>query len=167
MNLLLTVIINKTEWNQTLCIFYWLYRKCHCRSPLLLHPINHTAIKRLRACRLCTWFHSMMTSWHRNDFHMIDFLKGIHWLRWCSWLALILNLMCQNGSPLYQIIFPSRVFCRIFWPCNWLSCGALCCGLKHWGRDNMSNAFSWMKMLKFHWSLFLRVLLTIFQHWFG
>ena len=32
------------------------------------------------------------------------------------------------------------------------------------------GAFSWMKMfefrLKFHWSLFLRVQLTIFQHWF-
>ena len=33
-----------------------------------------------------------------------------------------------------------------------------------------SNAFSWMKMcwfrLMFHWSLFPRVKLTIFQHWF-
>ena len=33
-----------------------------------------------------------------------------------------------------------------------------------------SNAFSWMKSLvlwfKFHWSLFLRVQLTISQHWF-
>ena len=50
--------------------------------------------------------------------------------------------------------------------------------LTHWGRDKMdaisqttfSNAFSWMKMfecrLKFHWSLFLRVQLTISQHWF-
>ena len=50
--------------------------------------------------------------------------------------------------------------------------------LNHWGRDKIdaisqttfSNAFSWMKMfelrLKFHWSLFLRVQLTIFQHWF-
>ena len=50
--------------------------------------------------------------------------------------------------------------------------------LTHWGPDKMaaisqttiSNAFSWMKMLeiwyKFHWSLFLRVQLTIFQHWF-
>ena len=48
----------------------------------------------------------------------------------------------------------------------------------YWGRDKMdaisqttfSSAFSWMKMfefqLKFHWSLFLRVQLTIFQHWF-
>ena len=47
--------------------------------------------------------------------------------------------------------------------------------LTHWGRDEIdaisqtrfSNAFSWMKMfqlwLKFHWSLFLRVQLTIFR----
>ena len=52
------------------------------------------------------------------------------------------------------------------------------CYLTHWGRDKMaaisqtmlSNAFSWMKMsefrLKFHWSLFIRIQLTIFQHWF-
>ena len=50
--------------------------------------------------------------------------------------------------------------------------------LTHWGRDKMaaisqttcSSAFSWMKMfefwLKFHWSLFLRVQLTIIQHCF-
>ena len=50
--------------------------------------------------------------------------------------------------------------------------------LTHWGRDKMaaisqtmfSNAFSWMKMyefrLTFHWILFLRFQLTIFQHWF-
>ena len=50
--------------------------------------------------------------------------------------------------------------------------------LTHWGRDKMdaisqttfSNAFSWMKMhefrLRFHWSLFLRLELTIFQLWF-
>ena len=50
--------------------------------------------------------------------------------------------------------------------------------LTHWGPDKMaavsettfSNAFSWMKMieyrLKFHWSLFPGVQLTILQHWF-
>ena len=50
--------------------------------------------------------------------------------------------------------------------------------LTHWGRDKMaavsqttfSNAFSWMKMiefrLRFYWSLFPRVQLIIFQHWF-
>ena len=50
--------------------------------------------------------------------------------------------------------------------------------LTHWGQDKMaailhtifSNALSWMKMFefryKFHWSLFLKVQLTIFHHWF-
>ena len=50
--------------------------------------------------------------------------------------------------------------------------------LTHWGRDQIDaisqttfwNAFSWMKMyelrLRYHWSLFLMVQLTIFQHWF-
>ena len=37
-------------------------------------------------------------------------------------------------------------------------------------QTTLSNAFSWMKVLeirlKFHWSLFLRVQSTIFQHWF-
>ena len=37
-------------------------------------------------------------------------------------------------------------------------------------QTTLSNAFSWMKMLEFrlrvHWSLFLRVQLTIFLHWF-
>ena len=53
-----------------------------------------------------------------------------------------------------------------------------CFHLTHWGRDKMAaisqttlaNIFPWMQMLefwyKFHWSLFLRVQLTIFQHWF-
>ena len=51
------------------------------------------------------------------------------------------------------------------------------CGVD-WGRDKMATlsqtklsiAFSWIKMLEFrlnfHWSLFLRVHLTICQHWF-
>ena len=50
--------------------------------------------------------------------------------------------------------------------------------LTHWGRDEIDtiwqttflNSFSSMKTyefwLKFHWSLFVRVQLTIFQHWF-
>ena len=37
-------------------------------------------------------------------------------------------------------------------------------------QTTLSIAFSWIKMLEFrlnfHWSLFLRVQLTIFQHWF-
>ena len=52
------------------------------------------------------------------------------------------------------------------------------CALTHRDRDKIAaifqttfpNAFSWMKLcefwLRFHWSLFLRVQLTIFRHWF-
>ena len=52
------------------------------------------------------------------------------------------------------------------------------CVLTHLGRDKIdtifqttfSNAISWMKMfefrLKLHWTMFLKVQLTIFQHWF-
>ena len=64
----------------------------------------------------------------------------------------------------YQVICPTH---HIHWV------------LTHWDRDKMdaisqttfSSAFYWMEMyelqLKIHWSLFLRVQLTIFQHWFG
>ena len=57
-------------------------------------------------------------------------------------------------------------------------CGEFFFYLTHWGRDKMdaisqttfSNAFSLMKMyefrLRFHWSLFIRSELTIYQHWF-
>ena len=51
--------------------------------------------------------------------------------------------------------------------------------LTHWGRDKMaavsqttlSNGFSWMKKLefrlRFQWNFFLRIQLTIIQHWFN
>ena len=54
---------------------------------------------------------------------------------------------------------------------------ALVVPLTHWGRNKMadiyhttfSNEFSWMKMdkfrVRFHWSLYPRVQLRIFQHW--
>ena len=57
-------------------------------------------------------------------------------------------------------------------------CNKKVVSLTHWGRDEIDaifqttllNAFSWMKMyelrLRFHWHLFLRFELTIFQHWF-
>ena len=72
------------------------------------------------------------------------------------------------------IIFHVRAIC-IFHKTNYELINHL---LTHWGRDKMAatsqktllTAFSWMKLLefrlKFHWTLFLRVQLTIFQHWF-
>ena len=56
--------------------------------------------------------------------------------------------------------------------------GIGCRYLTQWGQDKVtpvsqttpSNAFTWMKIfeftLKFHWSLFLWIQLTISQHWF-
>ena len=70
---------------------------------------------------------------------------------------------------------------KCIWKCRLPELRLLCPGgdgLTHWGRDKMdgisqatlSSTFSWLKMsefrLKFHWSLFLRVQLTIFQHCF-
>ena len=63
---------------------------------------------------------------------------------------------------------------------KWLYCSGrnVNYNLTHWGREEMeaikqttlSSAFFWKNMFKFrqkfHWSLFLRVQLTIFQHWF-
>ena len=74
-------------------------------------------------------------------------------------------------------VYPQAQYHGCWWPGeafikteNWQS--------THWGRVKMdaisqtkySNAFSWMKMcelwLSFHWSLFLRIQLTIIQHCF-
>ena len=67
--------------------------------------------------------------------------------------------------------------CKGHFTCS-SQCYVMWCPLTHWGWDKMpallqttlSNTFSWTKMLefrlKFHWSLFIRDQLTIFQHWF-
>ena len=77
----------------------------------------------------------------------------------------------------YKTVFPS-------WPMGHISLVAITwttvnvpyLNLTHWGRDKMTafsqtifpNAFPWMRKyefrLKFHWSLFLGVQLTIFQY---
>ena len=95
-------------------------------------------------------------------------------LRWVPHNSIIDSIGSGNGTVRQQ---------AITWA-NALS--DLCCHmpsldyneLTHWGRDEMAaifqtpfaNGFSWMKLyefrLKFHWSLFLGVELTIFQHWF-
>ena len=90
------------------------------------------------------------------------------------------------------IMFPQLIvpYVRTLWPAftdfktsihhrvSFKQRGWLYSALTHWDRDQINaisqttfwSAFSWMKMfefrLKFHWSLFLRFQLTIFQHWF-
>ena len=97
---------------------------------------------------------------------------------------------CYQGGHHIGNVYESTVRCldiciaSCFWLLHQGRVMALCWWtnlrdeLTYWSRDKMatvsqttlSNAFSWMKMLefqsRFHWSLFLGVQLTIFQHWF-
>ena len=89
-------------------------------------------------------------------------------------------LPCRTPrQPLFCIVFhfqmghrTMEVYGKIYGGPFWLVI------LTNWGRDKMaaifqttfSNAFYWIKMfkfrLRFHWSLFPRVQLTMFHHWF-
>ena len=88
------------------------------------------------------------------------------------WPSVVQKALIKCSLKLILVfILPWDYFCH-YHTIQWL------CMLTHWGRDKMaavsqttpSNAFSWMKMLEFRlifrWSLFLRVQLTIIQHWF-
>ena len=82
-------------------------------------------------------------------------------------------------SRQYIVCLPTQaVFLCARCAALWLCVVSTPITLTHWSRDKMaakflatiSNAFSWMKIykfqLKFHWSLFSSVQLTIFRHWF-
>ena len=126
-----------------------------------------------------------------SDWCLID-LKPLMVAQWCRHIAtsIWLNIGSGNGMVPSGTKLPEPMFTSHQW--GWF-CGIslrvishlepklLFCvvSLTHWGRDKMaaisqttlSIAFSWMKILEFrlnfHWSLFLRVQLTIFHHWFG
>ena len=88
------------------------------------------------------------------------------WVFWRNWLCYITQYI------LAPCFVRSTVMIRSPYTSRFLA------SLTQWGRDKMdvisqsilSNAFSWIKMLKFrlkfHWILFLGVQLIIFQHWF-
>ena len=90
----------------------------------------------------------------------------IHWDRYAS---LGLDELIQWDLGIEDDVLKAPFFIVLYW-IHFI--------LTHWGRHKMDaisqttfwSAFSWMKMyefrLRFHWSLFLRVQLTIFQHWF-
>ena len=119
---------------------------------------------------------------HPSDSHVKMTLQCIFTLWLCNKMGLSFNFPLKIEEPVHQ------------WPAQWgfghLQQWSLSiingshitengeALLTHWGWDRMatifqmtfSNAFSWMKIfkfwLRFHWSLFPRVQLTIFQHWF-
>ena len=94
---------------------------------------------------------------------------------------LALNYYKENIKTLhYRLLMRGIYWCILLTKYQWIRKAFPChhIDLTLWGRDKMdaisqttySNAFSWMKMyefrLKFHWSLFPWIQLTIFQHWF-
>ena len=124
----------------------------------------------------------LMTSRHRNDFYITDHLWGESSVidGFCLQSFSNAKLLCFFAVCLNKLLYKTS---SCWWSENlWYSCDAmvtiLIFLLTHWGRDKMdaisqatfSSAFSWMKMfefrLKFHWSLFPGVQLTIFQQCF-
>ena len=98
---------------------------------------------------------------------VLSLMVTVIWYQWCGWIHVKFNWI--------YMMYVST-WC-MFHHTPWASLnydGIL--PLIHWGWDKMadysqttfSNAFSWMKIyefrLIFHWILFLRVKLTIFQH---
>ena len=98
-------------------------------------------------------------------------------------LFIIMNCFSDETTPVNvadEIFLNLMRFDEILWNTSSNSdvCPCLTTRLTHWGQDKMdaiswmtfSNAFSWMTVhefwLQFHWNLFLRVQLTIFQCWF-
>ena len=121
-------------------------------------------------------FHNSLTFTSYCKLHVTSYVSVVQFH--ITWKAAVHIMSCQKFLQ-HWLPFPS------WWCFPWLYLMAvhLSCiydgsCLTHWGRDKMatifqttiSNAFSWMKMyefwLIFHWSLFLRVQLTFFQHWF-
>ena len=104
--------------------------------------------------------------WHSNQYQSslsVDFGKPFLWQRSAKqtshdmdkYLDPCITMGCDCSSMLYP---NDRVNILRPWQMDAIS------------QTTFSNVFSWMKMfefrLKFHWSLFPRVQLTIFQQWF-
>ena len=100
-------------------------------------------------------------------------------LSWCSGDIILLLHMMQNADvycPAYAVLHQRVLLTkRNYVPCARLSCHMYINTLRprqngrHFA-DEILKCISWIKMyelwLIFHWSLFRRVISTIFQHWF-
>ena len=115
---------------------------------------------------------SVEIKWKYSNFHTNSFENAIH--------KMAAILFGPQYTPCVQLLVAMFRVCTPYhiWIHRSSPYISGCSVLTYWGRDKMaaslqtifSNAFSWMKiyefLLRFHWSLFLRVQLTIFHHWF-
>ena len=119
--------------------------------------ISGSKLAQVMACCLKAQSHYLRQCWHHQRWSVLQTWEQFH----------------RKCSKTFSVTCVQKLH---FWICFHIPLEAM--SLTHWGRDKMdaisqttlSIAFSWMKIyefrLNFRWSLFLRVQLTIFQHWF-
>ena len=166
-------------------VYHNLHMKVMSSIPLSSMAIySYQMMCFLRLCRIIT---------NTQLYHIYSIYDTYVWyILYMHWIYDILYLaIChihhmdeksqENPIKNEHIFFLNKTFSKPLSPLHegHKNCPTNCTmPLTHWSRDKMaaifkttlSNAFSWMKMLEFrlsfHWSLFLRVHLTIIQHWF-
>ena len=157
--------------------------QCHCpwqarRYQIHLGAISLHGISIINYVfvELMKWSHGMKICWKPRYFSWYQFLLPL-----VVPDVVILYYGTTNDDKVYMMNFVVLVIYSCVPSREYVYCThrVSACTLSHWGRDTQmdaisqttfSNAFSWMKIiefrLKFHWSLFPRVKLTILQQWF-
>ena len=147
---------------------YWLHPKSKifcCCGRITFDAINMRDRGRTIAYLQITWFHTQ--AWYKSLYNSSYIIGRCHKFR------------CRRDritTIWYQVLYYKFRFIPGRFVFTLMVTRVSHYILTHWGRDKMdafsqtTNAFSWTKIfefrLKFHWSLFIRVRSTIFQHWF-
>ena len=137
------------------------------------------------ACLATTVGTDGLVFWHQGiGSHIISKYQCISRCLWVNTMRPNQNGCCIADDIFKCFILKEGFDCKFVqrvqlilsqhWFRSWFGTKQQAITLTHWHRDKMaaifqttfSNGFSWMKMYEFHWSLFLGVQLTIFQHWF-
>ena len=133
------------------------------------------------------WIPRTKGQWHGKCFHLMtsswsNVVAQDKWAFTTGENKIVIAIPCQINGMWFDGTVSNVMHLLSNWDIyGWDHVGqlvpALLNPLTHWGRDKLdaifyttfSNGFSWMKMcefrLEFHWSLFLRFQLIIFQHW--
>ena len=147
----------------SLTVVYWIVIYAYIKKKYQ----SSASLAFVRGIHRDRWIPRTKGQWRRKCFHLMtsSYMHHFGLLSEVSfWDPTHLELPLHKGNTIYCMRNPK--YTTISWQ------------LTHWGRDTMdaitqttfSNGISWMKLyefrLKFHWSSFLGVQLTIVQHWF-
>ena len=139
------------------------------------------------------WYHTLIsTKGTGNKMFPLQWCRQLHQydVLAMKYLSMISDVSHLKTSVTHLQLYPDlNIGCYLCEDRKWLKCISFDCTaymdlgvwetlLTHRGRNKMEaisqmifwSTFSWLEMfefrLKFHWSVLLRVQLTIFQHWF-